>query len=223
MITTTNVCPFTNACTIASACNKVFRKNVLKPNTIGIIPKGGYRMTNNQSMIALKWMVWEENQRKITIQHAGRGQEAILSGLKVDGFCENQVFEFQGCYYHGCPRCFKHQHDEPLSGDPTESMNFRYESTVAKIERLRAAGYDVIEKWECDFRREMRENTEIGKYVENHPLLSHSPLNPRNAFYGGRTGNCRTYYKTKGVEKIKWTFAPFTLGYVNTALINANL
>ncbi|CAH0555100.1 unnamed protein product [Brassicogethes aeneus] len=129
----------------------------------------------------------EEAGVEIPEEGCGRGQDAILSGLKVDGFCENQVFEFQGYYYHGWPRCFKHQRDEPLSDDPTESMNFRYESTVAKIERLRAAGYDVIEKWECDFRREMRENTEIGKYVENHPLLSHSPLNPRDAFYGGRT------------------------------------
>ncbi|CAH0561693.1 unnamed protein product [Brassicogethes aeneus] len=80
MMTTTNVCPFTDACTIASACNKVFRRNFLKPNTIGIIPKGGYRFKDNQSLIALKWLIWEEKERKIVIQHAARGQEAILSG-----------------------------------------------------------------------------------------------------------------------------------------------
>lgn len=38
LISTGNVCPFTEECTIASACNKVFRCNFLKPYTIGIIP-----------------------------------------------------------------------------------------------------------------------------------------------------------------------------------------
>jgi hypothetical protein len=37
-----NIEMFVEAVTIASACNKVFRKRFLKPNTIGVIPSGGY-------------------------------------------------------------------------------------------------------------------------------------------------------------------------------------
>jgi hypothetical protein len=33
---------FLQSVTIASACNKVLRSLFLKPNTIGLIPKGGY-------------------------------------------------------------------------------------------------------------------------------------------------------------------------------------
>ena len=37
-----NVGVFLESCTKASACNKVFRKRFLKPETIGLIPSGGY-------------------------------------------------------------------------------------------------------------------------------------------------------------------------------------
>jgi len=33
---------FPEAITIASACNKMLRKRFLKPETIGLIPTGGY-------------------------------------------------------------------------------------------------------------------------------------------------------------------------------------
>lgn len=42
-LTQTNVEPFLEAATIASTCNIVFRRNFLQPNTIGLIPKNGYR------------------------------------------------------------------------------------------------------------------------------------------------------------------------------------
>lgn len=58
-----NVEPFLEAITIASACNLVFRRNFIKPETIGLIPKQGYRLSDNQSVEAITWLVWEENKR----------------------------------------------------------------------------------------------------------------------------------------------------------------
>ena len=37
-----NIEVFLEAITIAFACNKVLRKRFLKPDTIGLIPTGGY-------------------------------------------------------------------------------------------------------------------------------------------------------------------------------------
>ncbi|KAG5889668.1 hypothetical protein JTB14_007808 [Gonioctena quinquepunctata] len=151
-------------------------------------------------------MVWEEHQRCIDIQHAAKGQEARIAGVKVDGYCEdtNQVFEFEGCYYHGCPHCFAHQRDTPLKEEPSETMNLRYEATTAKKDRLKSLGYDVIDMWECDFKRQLNDNKELQDYVENHPLVLQTPLNPRDAFYGGRTGNTFEHYKAQNDEKIKY-------------------
>jgi hypothetical protein len=49
---TNNVDPFLECITIASACNLVFRRNFLKPETIGIVPQNGYRLSDKQSTIA---------------------------------------------------------------------------------------------------------------------------------------------------------------------------
>ena len=88
-----DVCPYMEACTIASTCNKVFRRKYLTPQTIGIIPKGGYRWTDNQSSVAVQWLLWEEQQRKINIVHAAKQPEVVLRGTRVDGYCSetNQV------------------------------------------------------------------------------------------------------------------------------------
>lgn len=206
LLETGNVCPFTEACTIASACNKVFRRNSLEPNTIGIIPKNGYRWRDNQSKIAIQWLIWEEKQRNMNILHAAKQQEAVVNGVKVDGYCEEtkQIFEFHGCYYHGCPICFKCNRDEPMHEDPSATLNIRNEATVAKTERLRELGYEIVEMWECQFRRLLEANKEIEEYTEGHPLVTLTPLNPRDAFYGGRTGNTFQYYKVKEGEKIKY-------------------
>ncbi|VEN56957.1 unnamed protein product [Callosobruchus maculatus] len=206
LIEETGVCPFMEAVTIASACNIVYRRNFLKPNTIGIIPKGGYRMRNNQSTLAIKWLVLEEKSRNINIQHAAKGEEARVGGVKVDGYSPDtkQIFEFEGCYYHGCSQCFTHQRDIPLKEEPTETLNSRYEATMVKNARLKSLGFEVIVMWECEFKRQLAENAELRDYAENHPFVLHEPLDPRDSFYGGRTGNCCEYYKIKGNEKIKY-------------------
>ncbi|XP_018574533.1 uncharacterized protein LOC108913463 [Anoplophora glabripennis] len=206
LMETGNVCPYTEACTIASACNKVYRRNFLKPNTIGIIPKGGYRWRDNQSKIAIQWLVWEEHTRGKNIQHAAKQQESRVAGVKVDGYAAetNQVFEFNGCYFHGCPTCFKCNRDAPMPEDPSQTLNTRHEATLAKMQRLRDLGYEVVEMWECGFRRDLHKNDEVRTYTENHPLVTLTPLNPRDAFYGGRTWNTVEYYKCGPGEKIKY-------------------
>ena len=90
----TTVDPLAHSVTIASACNKVFRKNFLKPNTIGIVPEGGYRRKERQSVMALKWLKWLSEQNNWDIQHARNRGEKRIGPYKVDGCCGNKVFEF---------------------------------------------------------------------------------------------------------------------------------
>ncbi|XP_049823419.1 uncharacterized protein LOC126265580 [Aethina tumida] len=214
------VCPFTEATTIASACNMVFVRNYLEADTIAVIPRGGYQMADNQSVIALQWLLWEENVRGITIHHAGTGREHIVGGgLKVDGFNEEQrqIFEFHGCYFHGCTSCFKFHRDTSIGGGKTDTTRNRYEATPVKTTRLRNLGFEVIEMWECNFRTLLKQSCDIRDFVENHPVLATSPMNPRDGFYGGRTGNTVTYYKCNKGERIKYidecSLYPFVCKY----------
>ncbi|XP_054259245.1 uncharacterized protein LOC128983988 [Macrosteles quadrilineatus] len=192
-----NVDPFLESVTIASACNLAFRRNFLKPNTIGLIPKNGYR-SSTQSAVALQWLTWEEERRGVTINHAGRSKEVVIKGMKVDGFDGINIYEFHGCYWHGCPKCFPYNRDTPLKEDPSDSLHLRYERTKAKIEKLG----DVVQMWECEFHK-MKKDQKLN-HLDKLPILSTLPLNPRDAFFGGRTGNAKTYYKCGPGETIQY-------------------
>ena len=88
---------------------------------------------------------------------------------------------------------------------------------MTKINKVKKFGYTVHEMWECDFLREMRENPEIEEYVRSHALITTAPLNPRDAFYGGSTGNFWEYYEVKGTKKINyvdvWSLYPWVRKY----------
>ncbi|CAH0556585.1 unnamed protein product [Brassicogethes aeneus] len=197
-IKVTNIDPFQEATTIASVCNKVFRRNFLQPETIGIIPPKGYRMTDNCSEIALKWLCWKESLFPDII-HAGNGQEIRLKeNLTVDGFCAttNTVFEFDGCYFHGCEKCYPHQTTSfQNTTDKNDSMFTRRDKTIAKHQRIRNAGYNFVTIRECDFKEMLRNDAELRDAVNNNFKYSHLPLNPRDSFFGGRTNAIKLYHK----------------------------
>jgi hypothetical protein len=76
-----NVDVFLETCTIATACNKVFRKHFLKSETVGLIPTGGYRCNQNYSNKALKWILHMQEVDGCPIMHARNGREYRLPEL----------------------------------------------------------------------------------------------------------------------------------------------
>jgi hypothetical protein len=54
-----NIDVFLESVTIASACNTLLRKRFLKPNTIGLIPPGGYTGNINHSNKVM-WLLYRE-------------------------------------------------------------------------------------------------------------------------------------------------------------------
>ena len=48
--------PFAEAMTLASTRSRIYRKQFMKPKTIGLIPHGGYRTADTYSNIAIKWL-----------------------------------------------------------------------------------------------------------------------------------------------------------------------
>lgn len=112
--------PMLNCITIASACNVAYRRNWMPENKIAVEPAHGWRPTHNQSYAALEWLKWKEhelNNPSMTprIAHAAnKGERKIRDGGKVylvDGYDEssNTIYEFQGCFFHGCLTCFSNR------------------------------------------------------------------------------------------------------------------
>ncbi|XP_046399322.1 uncharacterized protein LOC124165837 [Ischnura elegans] len=219
-LSTTGVDPFREALTIASACMKVFRKNFLKPDTIAIMPSKGYRWADVQSFKAVLWILYEERKRDIIISHAGNGREKKILGHKVDGFYEDGenriIFEFHGCYYHGCQQCYPRSEEKDGNRD-RKTLDSRFESTERKVLLFRENGYEVVEMWECKFRREMEKENETYQELLKSPILKKAPLNPRDAFFGGRTNAVKLYKKVDDSvdEEIRYYDVCSLYPYVN--------
>lgn len=209
VIEKTGICPYTQCSTIASVCSKVFRTICMNPDTIGILPQGGvYRYSSTQSRKAISWLLLEERRLNHSITHAGNSKEYRLPcGLMVDGFYEDPngikyVFQFYGCFWHGCTACFKINRHQVLR--KSDSLDSRYECTILTAHKIRWLGYHLIEIWECVFDARLTNSRDDQIYLENHAMLKHDILNPRDAFFGGRTENYVTLYDIKDSEKIKY-------------------
>ena len=80
-------------------------------------------------------------------------------------------------------------------------MEQLFEDTVRKVKCLEAQGFAVEQKWECKLAEEMKHNEEMKRYFEEYELVE--PLQPRDAFYGGRTNAAKLFHECQGDEKIK--------------------
>ena len=95
--------------TIASACNRDLRQNRMEAKTIASEPLHGWGLNTNHSHVSLEWLQWEDSKFH-RIQHARNEGEFRIpkSNYTVDGYDEvtNTFYEFQGCSYHGCGKCY---------------------------------------------------------------------------------------------------------------------
>lgn len=177
--------PFYQA-TLAGTAMAVFTSKYMDTDQISIIPRNGYRFSDNQSFKALKWLEWQSYTRNVKIHSAANGREVRISeNILVDGFCPpNTVFSFLGCYWHQCVKCFPNQyHNTP--DDKLTKMSLLYESCILRSKKIRELGYELIEIWEHEFDDELNANPEIDAYISTLDHLKFMPLDPRDAFMGG--------------------------------------
>ena len=97
------------------------------------------------------------------------------------------------------------------------TMHDLHMDTVKKICYLREQELNVVEMWECDLKRELEENEEMRCYFEEYDLVD--PLEPRDAFFGGRTNAAKLLHECEGQEKIRSVCYDTRIGmYVCTQL-----
>ena len=121
-----------------------------------------------------------------------------ILGRFVDGFCDGVVYQFHGCFYHGCPICY-HLYD--YNTVVNEKYCNLYSSTKKFTYQLQKAGYIVVEKWECEY---LNDKKILKKEMESmkRKFYAFTPLEPRGSLYGGRTSPVCLYKKMKKNEKI---------------------
>ena len=115
------------------------------------------------------------------------------SRYTVDGYfaTTNSVYEFQGCFWHGCRKCYPNRSELHPRLELRSAADV-YLCTQEKLQFLRDRRYHVIEMWECDWQEMKEERKDIRNFVASLDLVE--PLNPRDAFCGGRTNAIKLYH-----------------------------
>ena len=103
---------------------------------------------HSSSPESLCWLEQEAALRKIHVHHAacGHGGERYVERAPVDGYNHETKTVFQ---YHGCRKCFPHDRNKIITHHG-QTREDRFKATVERTQKLRAAGYRVIEAWSCE-------------------------------------------------------------------------
>jgi hypothetical protein len=106
------------------------------------------------SAISIEWLSSLPQDDDINIRHALNGGEYKIPNSKyfADGFCSktNTIYEFHGCYWHGCPVCYPNRSEFNLVNKKT--FEECYSNTLKKKEFCKQQGFNYIEIWECEWR-----------------------------------------------------------------------
>ena len=82
-----------------------------------------------------------------------------------------------------------------------KTMEQLYMDTIMKISYLKDQGFRVVEKWGCELKKDREEDEEMNQFFQQNKIID--PLQPRDAFYGGRTNATKLFHQCQGDEKIK--------------------
>ena len=187
--------------TIASACMRYYRKKHLSARSLALeTPCGWNGKRGQQSLKAYQWLEWHNTQQTAgVVVHAFNGGERTLQAgprrYQVDGFNETTqtVYEFHGCLWHRCPVCFHGSMNKTTRLHPDRTTRKMYEATFQKQQQLQAHSYRVITFWECQWDQ-LRQRSDVAAFVILRQFTV-SSLNPRDAFFAGRTNAVRLWHE----------------------------
>ena len=188
--------------TAPGMCAAIFKSKFLKKRSIAQINPAGYENFRHSAK-SFEYLEYMNRKMGHNIKHAlntDNGREiALLDGrFRVDGYESRtkSVFEFNGCFWHGCPKCIKNRDQlHPVRG---VTFNHLYEKTMQREQELKDNGYNVNVMWECEWDQIKKADEEIKKLLSEIHVKSR--LNPRDAFRGGRVETGRIYYNIEDSE-----------------------
>ncbi|KAL4136009.1 hypothetical protein QTP88_007583 [Uroleucon formosanum] len=157
--------------------------------TIAVLDKEKNKCYSKQSI------TWLQNFNNKNISHALNGGEKTIAGNKVDGFNNKSktVYQFHGCFWHGCIKCFKDR--ETINNINHETMDDLYQKTIERSTAIKNAGYNLVVQWACDWI-----NSITYKNMKKADIAD--PINPRDAFFGDRTNAIKLRVKNTKMHYI---------------------
>ena len=201
----TGVNPLTQCVTIASLASHVWRKLFLEEDLIALELKNGWWKNQlNQSNEAIEWLEFENSKlggmgRIRHKRNSLNGEVKVLTPAQ-DYFVDGFNAETRTVSLSRMQAVFSQQCGVKRNAHPDQTVDEVYEAMQRKTLMLRAVGYAVIEKWGCEYKEDKKTNAELKAFLNNHEAIP--PLQPRDGFFGGRTGATTLYAKAEPDKEI---------------------
>ena len=210
--------PTTRNFTLAAVGQETYRSRPMK-STIGIVPASGYLQTRNSSIGENLWLDWIQNKESISILRQQKIGPNFCDGMNAHD--QNTIYEFNGCFYHGCLECYPQDRNKIIYQDGNNehfTHNYRYRNYNKKKEYYAKRGFKLVEIWEHEFE-EMVKNSSDPYLKERKSQLEKLKVLPknviRNSLFGGRTNNFKFQYDCEEGEKLLYvdftSLYPFVL------------
>ena len=132
--------------TVASVCLNIYRADHMPESSIAVVKESH----NNFSRSSIEWLEYVSKTEGIDLRHACNGGEYQVGGKYcVDGYNDSSktVYQFHGCHWHGCPKCFQPETEHPEKG----KTMFRLHEETKQVTSMKNLGYKVIEIWEHEW------------------------------------------------------------------------
>ncbi len=126
------------------------------------------------SRVSISWLAHVEATEDVALEHARNGPEFRVGSRKipVDGYSDatKTVYQFHGCFYHGCVMCKPKNRDVKQRG---RTLNQKFKQTEKITQYIKDCGFTVVEMWECKWRQ----------YARSHTITANPYLYPTEQVY----------------------------------------
>jgi len=135
--------------------------------------------SNGCSKRQIEWLRYLEKDIP-DIQHYMNKGEYKIDNYSADGYSEslNTVFEFHGCFWHGCNLCYDSSDINPINKKTYAEL---YTETLKKKNYIESKGYLYKEIWEHEWKKDRQSYIEDQKKqstLTSKPSLAAPPSSP---------------------------------------------
>ena len=173
--------PLERCMTIASACNLFYSTKHMPERQLASEPVSSWQAQGKpHSLAALEWLTYLNTKPHVHVRHARNGGEHVIrhgdKTYHVDGYDEQTrtIYEFHGCYWHGCPKCYPDR-DAERHKMHDQTMRDVYDATRRKEDALFSLGYSVVVMWQCEWELLKRDDPTLRILVDTRQHR-HRPL-----------------------------------------------
>lgn len=119
-------------------------------------------LPTSYSKVSIDWLKHVSLEENIKIKHFENSGEFKIpnSNYKADGYCKktNTIYEFHGCFFHGCQDCFDYDKENKLIH---KTFGELYEKTKKREKFIKEQGFNLVTIWEHEWRKQVKNKTVI--------------------------------------------------------------